>query len=43
MKAMILVTMSLETIKLSCFGKLRPTQNWRVIISEDSEKGAFHF
>jgi len=33
---MISVITSLETIKFSCWGEFRPTQNWRVI-SEDRE------
>lgn len=30
-------------LKFSSCNKLKPIQNWRVIISEDREKGAFHF
>lgn len=40
---MISITGSLETIKFSCCNKLRPTQNWKVIVYENREKGAFHF
>lgn len=42
MEGMISVTTSLETIKFSCCGEFRPTQNWRVI-SEDKERRKHSF
>lgn len=42
MESIISVTGSLETIKFFFCNKLRPAQNWKVIVSEDREEGAFH-
>lgn len=38
MEGIISVTHLLETVEFSCCNKLRPTQNWIVVVSEDRER-----